>query len=170
MSENPQEVQWLEACQQQAWRHYLMGSALLTEALNEELSQHGLTLQEYEVMVRLSEAPDHRLRMSTLAASLVHSRSRVTHTVARMERRGLVRRLPSEVDRRGVDCMLETKGYELLVAAAPGHVTQVRTAFVDVLTDAELKTIGAAFARVAEARGYPVAEFEPPIATNQTQE
>lgn len=145
-----ESVPWLDLEQQKAWRSYLIGSALLSEHLNDDLAQAGLTLAEYEVMVRLSEAPNWQLRMSALADSLVHSRSRLTHTVARMERRGLVLRTPSPGDGRGVDCLLTDIGYELLKEAAPSHVLAVRRILVDVLTEDELKLVGKVFAKIAE--------------------
>ncbi len=94
------DVPWLSAEQQAWWRAYLVGAARLTEALGRQLERDsGLSLSEYEVMVRLSEAPGHTLRMAELADSLVHSRSRLTHAVCRMERRGLVERRACELGR-----------------------------------------------------------------------
>lgn len=149
---------WLDLDQQRAWRSYLVGSAVLSEFLNEDLVQNGLTLAEYEIMVRLSEVEGRQLRMSVLAQSLVHSRSRLTHTVARMERRGLVSRTPSTCDGRGVDCLLTDEGYETLKKAAPSHVQAVRDILVDVVTPEELKMIGDVFAKIAAA-GQRTVEF-----------
>src|SRR5512144_293968 len=84
-------VEWLDPDQQHAWRAYLVGTTLLMDRLDRELRErHDLSLPEYEILVRLSEAPGRRLRMAVLAASVSHSRSRVTHTVSRMQRAGLV--------------------------------------------------------------------------------
>ena len=89
-------TRWLTAQQQHAWRAYLVATTLLTERLDRDLrEQHELSLPEYEILVRLSEAPRRQLRMAMLAESVSHSRSRVTHTVARMEQAGLVRRSPA---------------------------------------------------------------------------
>ncbi len=145
-----QDVRWLTAEQQVAWRAFLRGSARLTEVLSRELDEDaGLSLSEYEILVRLSEAPDHSARMSELAASLVHSRSRLTHTVSRLERRGLVERRTCASDGRGVNAAMTEAGYALLVAAAPGHVRTVRENLVDVLTDDQLRALGEAMALVA---------------------
>ena len=145
-------VRWLEPEQQASWRAYLTGSAIVTSALSAQLeAEAGLSLSEYEVLVRLSENEDHTLRMSQLADGLVHSRSRLTHTVRRMEDRGLVERRQCEVDGRGVNCHMTPLGFETLVAAAPGHVNAVRRVIVDVLTPEQFEALGAAMAAVTEA-------------------
>jgi DNA-binding MarR family transcriptional regulator len=145
------EVRWLSAEQQVSWRSYVTGAARLTDALNRQMERDsGLSLSEYEVLVRLSEAPDHTLRMSDLATSLVHSRSRLTHTVGRLEAQGLVERRSCADDRRGVNCAMTAAGYGLLVRAAPGHVRAVRELLVDRLTDDEFRALGAAMNKVAQ--------------------
>lgn len=141
---------WLTAEQQRHWRAYLAGAARLTEALNRQLERDaGLSLSEYEILVRLSEAADRTVRMSELADSLVHSRSRITHTVARLERRALVERHECPGDRRGVNCVLTDTGFELLAASAPGHVRAVREALIDRITEPQLRALGEAMALVA---------------------
>ncbi len=150
------EVHWLDAQQQVHWRAFLTGSAIVTAALSAQLeAEAGMSLSEYEVLVRLSESENHTLRMSQLADGLVHSRSRLTHTVRRMESRGLVERLACEGDGRGVNCHMTTHGYQALVDAAPGHVTAVRRVLVDALTDEQ-------FAALGEAMTAVTAHFEAP--------
>ncbi|MCU1433013.1 MAG: transcriptional regulator, MarR family, partial [Actinotalea sp.] len=129
------EVRWLTEDQQRSWRAFLLGSARLTEALTRQLeTDSGVSLSEYEILVRLSETADRTLRMSELAASLVHSRSRLTHTVGRLEGRGLVRRETCLADGRGVNCVMTDAGFHLLQGAAPGHVRAVRANLIDLLT------------------------------------
>lgn len=148
------EPRWLTEEQQVHWRAYLLGSARLADALTRQLeADSGLSLNEYEVLVRLSEAPERTVRMSELAASLVHSRSRVTHTVARLEGRGLVERRTCLADGRGVNCAMTEAGWELLRAAAPGHVAAVRAHLVDLLTDEQFRALGDAMAVVARGIG-----------------
>lgn len=143
-------VRWLTDEQQQSWRAFLMGSARLTDALTRQLeAEAGVSLSEYEILVRLSEVPGRTLRMSELAASLVHSRSRLTHTVSRLERRGLVRRETCLADGRGVNCVMTDTGYALLDGAAPGHVRAVRALLVDVLSDEQMRALGEAMSLVA---------------------
>lgn len=144
-------TRWLDDEQQRHWRALIVGTNALFTALNRDLeAATGLALNEYEVLVRLSESPDRTLRMSVLADDLVHSRSRVTHTVRRMEERGLVARCAASDDGRGVLCRLTDAGYDTLVAAAPVHVESVRQRLVDVVSADELAAMGAAFGRVGE--------------------
>lgn len=144
------DVQWLDTEQQRHWRALQRGMLMLNRSLDRDLAAStGLSLNEYEVLVRLSEAPERRIRMSALADDVVHSRSRLTHTVTRMEKRGLVNRCPDDGDRRGVQCRLTDEGYEVLKAAAPHHVDSVRARLVDVLTGQQLKALGDGFTVIA---------------------
>lgn len=138
-----EDVQWLSPDEQLAWRTYLRGVAVVSEALNHDLIvDSGVSLNEYEVLSRLSETPEHTLRMSTLAEGLVHSRSRLTHTVSRLESEGLVARTTCEADRRGVNCSLTEKGLDLLERAAPLHVASVRRHLVDKLGPERMLELG----------------------------
>ena len=142
-------VRWLDDDEQEVWRAYLDVMRLLMDRLQKQVSEDsGLSLGEYEVLVQLSEAPDRQLRMSELAARIVHSRSRLTHTVGRMEKRGLVRREPCEDDGRGVMCTLTAPGFDVLVDAAPGHVEAVRQAIFDPLSPADVQALGVAMDKV----------------------
>lgn len=144
-------TEWLDLEQQRHWRALLTGTSALFAALNRDLEERtDLALNEYEILVRLSESPERTLRMSVLAQGLVHSRSRITHTVSRMEQRGLVRRQAACDDGRGVECAMTETGYAALVAASEVHVASVRTRLVDVVTPQELEAMGNGFARVAE--------------------
>ena len=138
-----EETLWLDDKQQRAWRALVLGTTLLFDRLDDDLrSEFGLSITEYEVMVRLSECPDLRMRMSRLADSMAHSRSRVTHTVTRMQRAGLVSRCDAADDGRGRFAQLTEKGYEVLVAAAHVHVTGVRQHLVDVGDPEDLAALG----------------------------
>jgi len=133
---------WLNEDQQRIWRLYLNGVARITEDLDAELRKFGLDLGEYEILVNLSESETHQLRMSELAARVRQSRSRLTHTVARMEAKGLISRLSCPSDRRGVIANLTDAGYELLVKAAPYHVESVRRVLVDPVSKADFTALG----------------------------
>src|SRR5690606_10166359 len=103
-AEAPAEVRWLSSAEQRSWRSYIDGSARLLGALGQQLERDsGLSLAEYDVLVRLSEAEGHTLRMSALADEMARSRSWLTHTVRRMEGRGLVVRSTCADDGRGVN-------------------------------------------------------------------
>src|SRR5690349_23546750 len=119
-----------------------MGTTLLFDRLDEELRRaHDISLVEYEILVRLSER-DGQMRMAALADALAHSRSRVTHTVTRMEKVGLVLRSRSDEDGRGIIASLTDKGQDLLERAAPTHVEGVRRHLVDLAGDADFAALG----------------------------
>jgi DNA-binding MarR family transcriptional regulator len=144
-------TRWLTSDQQHAWRSYLLGTTLLMERLDRDLrDKHDLSLPEYEILVRLSEAPDHQLRMAELADSVKNSRSRITHTIARMERSLLVERRACPSDGRGVLAVLTTDGIAKLDAAAPDHVESVRQALIDILHEDDLLVVGRAFEAVID--------------------
>jgi DNA-binding MarR family transcriptional regulator len=151
-------TQWLDAEQQSYWRAYIAATELLSDRLSRELqAEHGLTLADYEILVRLSEAEDRQLRMSQLADVTLSSRSRLSHQIDRMEKAGLVRREACESDRRGANAVLTEHGWQTLVAAAPSHVAGVREHLVDVLTDKEFAALGKALGKVAEHLLYGAA-------------
>ena len=129
------EARWLDPDEQRAWRAFLAASRLLLATLDRELQRDaGLPHTYYEILVRLSEAPERTLRMSQLADSLLSSRSRLSHAVSRLEEAGWVRRESCETDRRGQLAVLTDAGFAKLVAAAPGHVEGVRAHLFDLLT------------------------------------
>ena len=143
-----QEPRWLTADQQRIWRDWLRVMAWTSEQLNADLRPHNLDLNEYEVLVVLSEAPDHSMRMSQVAEGSNQSRSRLTHTIGRMEREGLVRRETASDDRRGVIATLTDAGFAKLKKAAPDHVESVRRVLIDPIAAEDLTAIGRALAEV----------------------
>jgi DNA-binding MarR family transcriptional regulator len=143
-------TRWLSPTEQKHWRSWLTASALLAEQLQRELQEgHGLSLADYEILVRLSESPDRRLRMSELAKKALSSRSRLSHQISRMEGLDLVSRQPCADDKRGQWAVLTDHGWDALVAAAPDHVEGVRTHLLDPLSAAEFAALGRACAKVA---------------------
>jgi len=140
-----------------AWRAYVAASALLTYRLHRDLQErHGLALTDYEILVRLSEAPEGRIRMSSLAELVASSKSRLSHQVGRMERAGLVHREECPNDARGVFAVLTEHGRRVLEEAAPTHVEGVRTHLVDQLSPVERAVVAEVFGRVGERlRGVP---------------
>jgi len=151
MTSDTHDVDWLGTEQQHAWRAYLVGTTLLMDRLDRDLrTSHDISLPEYEVLVRLSESADHRVRMATLADSLSHSRSRVTHTVTRLERAGLVERVACAADGRGVEAVLTDQGWALLQDAAPAHVRSVREYLVDLVAEEDFAAVGRVFDAVTD--------------------
>jgi DNA-binding MarR family transcriptional regulator len=137
------EPRWLDESQQRAWRALIMGMTLLTDRLDADLRRgFDVSLAEYEILVRLSERPERQLRMAQLADAMAHSRSRVTHTVARMEKAGLVIRTTTADDGRGIFCAMTQQGFELLEQMAPTHVGGVRDNLVDLASPTDLEALG----------------------------
>jgi DNA-binding MarR family transcriptional regulator len=145
-------TRWLTREQQRAWRAYIEAIRLLQDALDAQLQADAdMPHAYYELLVRLSEAPDRRLRMTELATGTQSSRSRVSHAVARLEERGWVRREPCPTDRRGQQAVLTDEGYAALAAAAPGHVARVRATVVDALSRQQLRALADASTAIAAA-------------------
>ena len=147
----PDDTRWLDTDQQRSWRALVLGTTLLFDRLDDELRRSfDLSLTEYEILVRLSERDGRQLRMAQLADALAHSRSRVTHTVARMEKAGLVERCTSPEDGRGVVARMTERGWELLVSCAPVHVRGVREHLVDLVAADDLAAVGRVMNTVAD--------------------
>ncbi|KWV30817.1 MULTISPECIES: MarR family winged helix-turn-helix transcriptional regulator [Micromonospora] len=132
-------TRWLDPDEQQTWRAFLAASRALTDTLDRELQRDaGMPHAYYEILVRLSDVPDRRLRMSELADLTGSSRSRLSHAVARLETSGWVRREDCPTDRRGQIAVLTDTGFAALAAAAPGHVEGVRRHLFDALSPAQV--------------------------------
>jgi len=144
-------VRWLSDDEQRAWRAYLRGNRLLEVALDKALQEHGLSLSEYEIISMLSEAPKRRMRMSELADIVTLSRSRLTHTAARLETRGWVERLPFEGDKRGVHLCLTAAGLAQVKVASRVHVNSVRESLIDLLSPEQFRQLGEAMAAVEDS-------------------
>ena len=140
----PGEPQWLSDDEQRAWRAYLRGSRLIEEALDRDLQSHGVQLTEYEIISMLSESPRRRLRMSSLADLVVQSRSRLTHTASRLEKRGWVVRESCLSDKRGVELVLTDAGWQAVQDMARVHVASVRRAVIDPVPAPLFKALGEA--------------------------
>ena len=148
-------TRWLTDDEQRAWRAYLEATNLLFEALDRQAqTDAGMPHAYYEILVRLSEAPDRALRMSDLATHTRSSRSRLSHAVARLEERGWVERRDCPTDRRGQVAVLTDVGFSALASAAHGHVEAVRTHLIDQLTPeqvGQLEAIGQAVLKGLES-------------------
>ncbi len=145
------EERWLDEPQQHSWRALVMGMTLLLDRLDTDLRRNfDVSLAEYEILVRLSERPGQQLRMAQLADAMAHSRSRVTHTVARMEKAGLVARSTSAEDGRGIVCSMTPHGFDLLQTMAPVHVNGVRDYLVDLASAEDFEALGRVMNTVAD--------------------
>lgn len=118
--------------------------------LDRELQEHQLSLNDYEILVNLSESPERRMRMSDLADATIQSRSRLSHQISRMEAKGLVTREDCRDDRRGTFAVLTDEGWATIQRVAPDHVASVREHFVDRLTDDQLEALEQAFGPIVD--------------------
>lgn len=156
------ETRWLDEGQQRSWRALLLGHTLLLHRLDDDLRRaHDISLTEYEILVRLSEQEGHSMRMAHLADALAHSRSRVTHTIDRMEKAGYVARSASPEDGRGVVATLTDRGMKLLEQAAHVHVRGVRDNLVDLVSPEDFEAVGRVFNTLSDhlVGSHPAMEF-----------
>ena len=154
-------TRWLDDTEMRAWRGLLQVLQLLPLALDRQLqAEAGIPHAYYTVLAVLSESPERSMRMSTLAALTATSQSRLSHSVARLEERGWVRRSQCPSDGRGSIAVLTDAGQAALAAAAPGHVAEVRRRVFDLLTPDQVH----ALADVADALAAGLAEQVCPTA------
>jgi DNA-binding MarR family transcriptional regulator len=148
--ETPTGTPWLSADEQRTWRIHLEVSKLLTYQLERDLQPFGLTFNDYEILVNLSESPERRMRMTDLARATLQSKSRLSHQISRMETAGLVRRENCESDRRGLFTVLTEEGWDTMRKVAPHHVASVREHFIDLLPAEDQEALRRALDPVAD--------------------
>ena len=133
---------WLSEDERAAWIRLVSVFIKLPAALDAQLQRDaGVSHFEYMVLSRLSEAPDHTLRMSDLAVLANGSLSRLSHVVTRLERRGWVRREPCPGDGRFTNAVLTKDGWAKVEATAPGHVAAVRELVIDALNPEQIEQL-----------------------------
>ncbi|MBR8741590.1 MarR family winged helix-turn-helix transcriptional regulator [Nocardiopsis sp. MG754419] len=133
---------WLDPDEQQVWRCFLrMNSSIYDELERDLRGRDGLSLTEYGILAHLSEVPGRRMRMRTLADTVIVSKSRLSHQIGRLERDGYVRREACADDRRGFWAVLTDQGAEALEKAAPGHAARVRSLVFDRLTPEQVERL-----------------------------
>ncbi len=145
------DVRWLDAKELEAWRRLLLMHLQLSATLSRELAEaSGLSYPDYLVLAALTARPDGRMRAFELGGELGWEKSRLSHHIARMVERGLVRRERCETDQRGAFVVVTRQGRKAIEAAAPGHVEGVRRHFIDLLSADELDTLSAVAGRVLD--------------------
>jgi DNA-binding MarR family transcriptional regulator len=156
------DVRWLTTEEQRLWRGWLKLNAQLTATLAREMQEEaGLSSPDFEVLVNLTDSPEGRVRVTDLATQMLWERSRVSHHVTRMERRGLVQRANCKEDGRGAWVEITATGRTAIEKAAPGHVETVRRLVFEALSPEEVR----AFTRLVEkiqasaADGAPLGEM-----------
>lgn len=138
-------VRWLDQDEQRAWRGYRRLRALLDLQISRDLAQDAqLSEADYDVLSDLSETDGHRLRLIELARRMLWSKSRLSHHIDRMQRRGLVRRESDGEASRAVVVVVTAAGLQAITSAAPAHVESVRRHFIDLLTAEQVKALGEA--------------------------
>jgi DNA-binding MarR family transcriptional regulator len=148
------DTRWLNETEQRAWRAFIAAQRVVNSRIESQL-QHdsGMPHTYYEILVRLNESPDGRLRMSELAMATNGSRSRLSHAVARLEANGWVRREGVADDKRGQVAIITEGGIAVLEGAAPGHVGAVREVVFDALTEQQVEALYDVCAALAEHAG-----------------
>ncbi|ALO99996.1 MarR-family transcriptional regulator [Streptomyces hygroscopicus subsp. limoneus] len=130
---------WLDPVEGRAWRGMLRMHDLLVNQTGRTLQRDfGLSATDYSVLAELTRAPGDRLRIQDLAKVLGWEKSRVSHHLARMTKRGLVGREECADDGRGAYVVVTRAGREAIEAAAPRHVEDVRRLFLDHLTPGQI--------------------------------
>jgi DNA-binding MarR family transcriptional regulator len=146
-------TRWLNDNEMRGWRALVENYGPLLAALEADLSAHGLTFGDYEVLVVLSENPDHQVRMCDLSERLGLSPSGLTRRLDGLVRAGHVQRIPNQNDRRVTNAVITDSGFDALRRAVPEHVASVRRHLVDLLTPEQLTVLGDIFLTVGLALG-----------------
>lgn len=147
-----QDTPWLDEAEMRAWRGFVEVGGRVLQGLDSSLKDSsGMTFDDYEVLVHLSESPERRLRMTELSERLLHSQSRLTQRIDRLVKRGWVCREKCDEDRRGTFAVLTADGFAAIEAAAPRHVADVRRLLLDHIRSDELATLAGIFERIAAA-------------------
>ena len=144
------DTRWLTPDEQRAWGAYIRLAKMLMRQLDRDLHPFGLSTNDYEILVELSEAPETRLRMTELADLTAQSRSRLSHQITRMEAKGLVRREGCDGDKRGTFAVITPRGQTIIERVAPSHVNSVRRHFMDHLRPEHLKVLTDAYEPVLD--------------------
>jgi DNA-binding MarR family transcriptional regulator len=136
------DPRWLDEREQRAWRAYLAMQSRLQARLNRQLqSDADLSLADFDVLVALTDRPDVQARVLELAEALQWEKSRLSHHLARMQRRGLIERQECPEDGRGAFVVLTDEGRAAIERAAPAHVDTVRALVFDGLDPDQVDTL-----------------------------
>ncbi|MFE3597941.1 MarR family winged helix-turn-helix transcriptional regulator [Streptomyces sp. NPDC059096] len=146
-----QTVRWLTAEEQRAWRGFVRMQEKLIGRLSHLLqTESNVSRADYAVLVELTDVDDGRRRFLDIARALEWEKSRMSHHIARMMKRGLVVREECPEDGRGAFVVITDEGRAMVEAAAPRHVEAVRELFLDNITPAELRLLARISERVVE--------------------
>jgi DNA-binding MarR family transcriptional regulator len=136
------DPRWLDDTQQCAWRKFMSMQAQLSARLNRQLqADSNLSLSDFEVLVKLTDNPSNKVRMFEVAQALQWEKSRLSHHLARMQKRGLVAREECPSDARGAFIVLTPEGRKAIEEAAPQHVETVRRLFFEGMTEEQISVL-----------------------------
>lgn len=152
MMESMAQVSWLDPLEMRIWRAFIETNGRVLPALDASTkAEAGLSFDDYEVLVHLSEADERRLRMTELSERLLHSQARLTQRINRLSERGLVRREKCPEDRRGTFAVITDDGMATIVRTAPIHVSDVRAHLIDLIEPDEREVLVRVLERIAAA-------------------
>lgn len=143
-------TQWLDDDEMAAWRSYAETNVDLNTALEADLTPHGLTLGDYQVLVHLSEADHHGMRMCDLADLLQLSPSGLTRRLDGLVRMGIVTRRPSRLDRRVMLAVLTEEGVRYHERIAPYHVESVRRHVISRIAPEDIPAMARIFRAIRQ--------------------
>ncbi|MBM2823331.1 MAG: regulatory protein MarR [Thermoleophilia bacterium] len=147
----PSQVLSEQSLEVQTFGTLLRAYAAVTRQLNAELTaDHGLTISDYEVLLRLARAPETRMRRVDLAEQVLLTASGVTRLLDGLERDGFVERGSCETDRRVVYAILTDPGLAKLREASASHLAQIDALFTTRFDEVELSELSALLVRLAE--------------------
>ena len=133
----------------EAWKRFLRAHSALTRQMDADLiASHGLTLSDYEVLLRLSQAPDQRMRRVDLAEGVLLTQSGITRLLAGLEKAGWVERASCASDGRVVYAQLTEAGRAKFRAAGRTHLEGIQALFATHFSEAELETLAALLGRL----------------------
>jgi DNA-binding MarR family transcriptional regulator len=145
------QPRWLDPEQKAAWESFIRMQETLIGRLSRRVHvDSGLSAADYTVLVSLTERGNGRMRFLDLAKLVEWEKSRMSHQVTRMAKRGLVTREECPDDGRGAFIVATPAGYKAIEEAAPQHVEHVRRLFIDALTPNQLTTLGRLSQRVLD--------------------
>ena len=143
-------VEWLDPLEMRIWLAFIEATGRVIPALDASTkAEAGLSFEDYEVLVHLSEADDRRLRMTELSQRLLHSQARLTQRINRLSKRGLVTREKCPEDRRGTFAVITDDGMATIERTAPVHVADVRHHLIDLIEPEEREVVAEVLERVA---------------------
>lgn len=153
----------LDTLEFRAWRAFLYAYATVVPTLDRELvGATGLTLNQFEILMRLRRAGERGVRMTDLASRVVLSTSAVTRAVDQLEKEGLVQRRVFEGDKRGYLAILTAAGRTHLRRATSIHVQGLREHFLTHMSRTELEHLVTALEAVLDGEGSPLPPLTPP--------